>query len=381
MNPSSNTSRSASAPGRVNLLGEHTDYTGGLVLPMAISFATKATIDPAADGEYHFDSSSFSGKRSVARQDRSARTREWTDYPIGVLREMQALGIEPCGFSLHIDGNVPFGAGLSSSASVEVATAVALLAFTGNRLPLKEIAVLCRRAENNFVGAPSGIMDQFVCTAAKAGHALLLQTRTLEYEHLPLARGSLGMSRIVVTNSMMKHSIASGEYSVRYREVMAGQEAVRARFPDVSDLGGATLEQLAACESAMSVESYKRCRHIVSENARVREAKDAMTGGDAEAFGKLMVGSHRSQRDDFACSTDNIDFLVASALTLDGCYGSRLTGGGFGGCTVSLVAHEKVETFVPALQKAYREQFNIDAPCYVCEAVDGAVAMHPEVVE
>ncbi|SEG53608.1 galactokinase [Bryocella elongata] len=370
-----------SAPGRVNLLGEHTDYTGGFVLPMAINFATTATITPADDDQYHFDSASFPERRTQSRDDRSPKQGGWADYPTGVLRQMQALGLDIAPFILHIDGNVPLGAGLSSSASIEVATAVALLGFSGHKLPLEEIAVLCRRAENQYVGAPSGIMDQFVSTAAKAGHALLLNTRTLAYEHLPIATGTLATTRVVVTNSMVKHSIASGEYSVRYRQVMDGQQALREQFPEVEDLGGATLEQLAACEDKMSTESYKRCRHIISENGRVREARVAMTAGDAAAFGKLMVSSHASQRDDFECSVAETDFLADTALTLEGCYGARLTGGGFGGCTVSLVEAKNVPAFVTALQAAYRERFGIEAPCYVCEAVDGAVARHPEVVE
>lgn len=371
--------RTWSAPGRVNLLGEHTDYTGGLVLPMAINFATQATVSPAADGLYHIESISFPEKRSMTPADRSARQGDWADYPVGVLRELQQRGIEPPPFTLSLEGDVPLGAGLSSSASVEVATAVALLGFSGRSLPLEEIAVLCRHAENEYVGAPSGIMDQFVSTAGKAGHALLLNTRTLAYEHLPLDTGSLAATRIVVTNSMVKHSIASGEYGVRYRQVMEGQAVFLKAFPQAQDLGDATLEQLATCEAAMSPESYKRCRHIVSENTRVREARSAMGAGDAAAFGKLMVGSHISQRDDFQCSVPETDFLVASALTLDGCYGARLTGGGFGGCTVSLVAADRVEPFVHHLQAAYRAQFGIEAPCYVCEAVDGAVARYPEV--
>jgi galactokinase len=365
----------------VNLLGEHTDYTGGLVLPMAINFATTATISPATDDAYHFDSASFPQRRTMTRADRGPKQGDWADYSIGVLRQMQALGFDLPGFVLHIDGNVPLGAGLSSSASIEVATAVALLGFSCNRLPLEEIAVLCRRAENQYVGAPSGIMDQFVCTAAKAGHALLLNTRTLAYEHLPIATGTLATTRIVVTNSMVKHSIAAGEYGVRYAQVMDGQRVLREQFPGVEDLGGATLEQLAACENKMSAESYKRCRHIVSENGRVRAARGAMTAGDAAAFGKLMVGSHASQRDDFECSVAETDFLADTALTLEGCYGARLTGGGFGGCTVSLVDAEHVPSFVAALQGAYRERFEIEAPCYICEAVDGAVARHPEVTE
>ena len=173
-------SRTFAAPARVNLIGEHTDYTGGLVMPMAIPFTTVATVRPANDGGYSFESEMFSEAKRITPDDRSEKTGEWSDYPIGVLRELQTLGIEPPPFSIHIRGNVPLGSGLSSSASIEVATAMALLAHSGASLPTSEIALLAQRAENRYVGSPCGIMDQFVVTAAKAGHALLLHTRDLE---------------------------------------------------------------------------------------------------------------------------------------------------------------------------------------------------------
>jgi galactokinase len=211
------------APARVNLLGEHTDYTGGLVLPMAIPFHTLAAIAPADDEDaYSFTSETFSTSRSMARNDRSPAIDDWSDYPLGVLRELQLLGIEPPPFALHLAGNVPFGAGLSSSASVEVASCLAMLALSGVTLPPAEIALLCQRAENNFVHSPCGIMDQFVITNAIAGHALLLNTRDLTFEHLPMNQGALAETQIVVCNSMVKHSIAAGEYGHRRAESEQG---------------------------------------------------------------------------------------------------------------------------------------------------------------
>ena len=360
------------APARVNLLGEHTDYTGGLVLPMAIPFTTVASISPGETGGYTFTSELFPTVRTMDRSDRSARIGDWSDYPVGVLRQLQQRGIGPPAFDLHLTGNVPFGAGVSSSASVEVATAYALLTFSKARLPLEEIATLCRAAENNYVGSPCGIMDQFVITAAKAGHALLLNTRTLKYEHLPMNQGELADTRIVVCNSMVKHSVASGEYGVRHREVMDGQAALLRELPELHDLGDATLAQLEANKSKMSHESYLRCRHIISDNGRVLQAKDAMFAGDPTALGKLMLEGHASERDDFACSCDEVDFLVDTAAKLAGCFGARLTGGGFGGCTVNLVAREQSAAFSDALKSAYKERYNIDADIYICDAVDGA---------
>jgi galactokinase len=360
------------APARVNLLGEHTDYTGGLVLPMAIPFTTQANIGAATTPGYRFTSELFPTVRAVEVSDRSPHIGEWSDYPVGVLRQLQQRGVDVPAFDLHLSGNVPFGAGVSSSASVEVATAYALLAHAGVSLPTEEIAVLCRAAENQYVGSPCGIMDMFVIAAARAGHALLLNTRTLTYEHLPMNQGALADTQIVVCNSMVKHSVASGEYGVRHRQVMEGQAAVLTLFPSVGDLGGATLAQLEQARPSISHESYQRCRHILSDNARVLKAKEAMFAGDPVALGGLMLEGHASERDDFACSCDEIDFLVETAASLPGCFGARLTGGGFGGCTVNLVDRAHVQDFTAALKAAYKRRLNLTAETYICDPVDGA---------
>ena len=364
----------AVAPARVNLIGEHTDYTGGYVLPMAIPFTTTARITASADGMYRFRSASFHTVREIFPQDRGERIGDWSDYPVGVLRQLQRRGITPPPFDMELDGNVPLGAGLSSSASVEVATAVALLAFCGESLPPTEIATMCRSAENDYVGSPCGIMDQFIITAAEADRALLLNTRDLTFEMLPLDRGGVADCCIVVANSMVRHSIAGGDYGLRRRELEAGQHVLLTHFPALRDLGDATLEQLAACESEMSVESFRRCRHIITENARVLQARGALLAGDATLLGTTMTLAHASERDDFECSVDEIDFLVETALQQRGCYGARLTGGGFGGCTVNLVEKDEAENFSIGLKAAYRERFAIDAETYLCTAVDGAVA-------
>ena len=361
------------APARVNLLGEHTDYTGGLVLPMAIPFSTEVRVLPSPDGKYRFHSAGFEGERSMTPEDRSGRTGEWSDYPVGVLRELQALGIEPPPFTMEIAGNVPLGAGLSSSASIEVATCLALLRWTGATLSVPEIALLCQRAENRYVGSPCGIMDQTVITAAVAGHALLLNTFDLTFELIPMNAGGFADTCIVVCNSEVKHSVATGEYGQIRKQMEAGQQVLRERF-GVRDLGAAVLEQLEETRSAMPIESYKRCKHVITENARVREARTAMLAGDAERMGRLMSEGHRSQRDDLGTSCQEVDFLVEAAAALPGCLGARMTGGGFGGCTVNLVRKAHAEAFSTALRAAYRERYGIVAHSWICEAVDGAVA-------
>jgi galactokinase len=362
------------APGRVNLLGEHTDYTGGLVLPMAVPFYTTAHI--AANGETQniFRSAQFEGEYAEPVGSSTERRHTWSDYPVGVLRQMQVLGIAPPAFLLELNGNVPLGAGLSSSASVEVVSCLAMLALSGEMLPANELALLCQRAENDFVGAPCGIMDQFVISAARAGHALLISTRDLKFEHVPMQAGGLREMSIVICNSRVKHSIAAGAYGERRQQVEAGQAVLGMHFSGLRDLGEATLEQLQACEQAMTRESFKRCRHIITENARVRRAREAMLAGDPRALGALMVEAHVSERDDFECSCDEIDFLVETAIGLRGCVGARLTGGGFVGCTVNLVTREAVDGFCETLKDAYRARFAVSAETYVCEAVDGALA-------
>jgi galactokinase len=368
------------APARVNLLGEHTDYTGGLVLPMAIPFTTQATITTRADNLYGFISDLFPETLTLDRDDRSAARHSWTDYPVGVLHQLQDAGIHPPPFDLHLSGNVPFGAGVSSSASVEVASAIAMLALSNASLTIEEIALLCRRAENVYVNSPCGIMDQFVITAAKAGHALLLDTRSLTYEHLPMNKGALADTQIVVCNSMVKQSVATGEYGIRRRESEQGQAILIEKF-NIRDLGEATLEQLKSARALMSDAAFRRCRHIISDNGRVREARSAMFNGDPVAFGKLMLAGHASERDDFECSCAEIDFLVDTATTLPGCFGARLTGGGFGGCTVNLVERSQVEAFSTALRSAYKNQFNIAAETYICDAVDGAMLRNASVLQ
>ncbi len=359
------------APARVNLLGEHTDYTGGLVLPMAIPFVTRATIAPREDGLYTFTSELLKETLTLGHSDRSPARGEWSDYPVGVLRKLQERGIEPPSFDLHITGNVPFAAGVSSSASMEVASAMAMLAHAGVDLTIEEISVLCQRAENEYVESPCGIMDQFVITAAMAGHALLLDTRSLTYEHLPMNKGGLADTQIVVCNSMVKHSVATGEYGKRRCESEEGQSVLVKKF-GVRDLGDTTLQQLGAAKSEMSNAAYKRCRHIISDNERVRQAKQAMFDGDPVAFGQLMLAGHVSERDDFECSCEEVDFLVETATTLPGCFGARLTGGGFGGSTVNLVERTQAEAFASTLKAAYKKRFDISADAYICDAVDGA---------
>lgn len=364
--------RVSAAPARVNLIGEHTDYTGGLVMPMAIGFHTFAVLSPRKDGRAVFYSTNFEEEASfdIASAGRDPRGH-WSDYPAGVLWSLRQEGVTPSGFSLSLAGDVPVGAGLSSSASVEVATAMALLQHAGASLPLKTIATLCRRAENEYVGAKSGIMDQFVVTGAVRDRAMLIDCRSLEFELLPLPPDVV----VVICNSMVKHAVATGEYGNRSDEVAAGQAALHKARPDIELLRDATLADLEASKDKMSLESFLRCRHIITENGRVMEARAALLQGDVARFGELMVQAHTSMRDDFAASCAEVDTLVEIAIGKTGCLGARMTGGGFGGCTVNVVKTEEVEGFVESVRREYAERTGIDAQCFVCEPVDGALAI------
>ncbi len=364
-----------SAPARVNLIGEHTDYTGGFVMPMAIDFRTAAVISPREDGRAVFYSANFEEEASFEIASLGRSRGEWSDYPAGVLWCLLQEGIVVGGFSMTLMGNVPLGAGLSSSASIEVATAMALLGHAGETLPMEKIATLCRRAENEYVGAKSGIMDQFVVTGAVAHRVMLLDCRSLAFELLPLPE----QERVVICNSMVKHDVAAGEYGDRRDEVEAGQAVLRRERKGIELLRDATLEDLEACREKMSPESFARCRHIISENGRVMEAREALLDGDMERFGKLMVEAHASMRDDFAASCPEVDTLVEIAMRQPGCFGARITGGGFGGCTVNVVSVEQTEQFVEAVRREYAAATGIEAQCFVCEPSDGAVALAAKV--
>ena len=365
------------APARVNLIGEHTDYTGGLVMPMAIEFQTIAVVSPREDGQAVFYTKNYGDEFSVDAAAVAVDQRgEWSDYPVGVLWALQQEGVAVGGFSMTLWGDVPLGAGLSSSASVEVATALALLDHAGAELPVEKIANVCRRAENEYVGAKTGIMDQFVVAGAVEHRAMLLDCRALTFELLPLPEDV----RVVICNSMVKHRLADvGGYGDRRGEVEAGQAVVRHERQGIELLRDATLDDLLACEGKMSAESFKRCRHIVTENARVLESREALLRGDLARFGAILKAAHASMRDDFEASCSEVDVLVEIASKQPGCYGARITGGGFGGCTVNLVHVDATESFVAAVIAEYKSAMGLVTECFVCAPSNGALALQAAV--
>ena len=357
------------APGRVNLIGEHTDYSGGFVMPAAIDFHTIAEIRPRNDGRISLYSQNMGEEISYPAEPLPSTARKhWSDYPIGVAWSLAQEGVRVGAFALTLEGNVPLGAGLSSSASIEVATALALLELAGTSLPLPTIALACQRAENAFVGARSGIMDQFIACAGKQDHALMLDCRSLEYRHVPIP----AHVRLIICNSMVKHEHAGGQYNVRREEVEEGTRILHTRWPAIKALRDASEAQLLECRQQMPPNVFRRCRHIITENRRVQLAASALERGDLPAFGTLMGEAHRSFRDDFEASCSELDILVEIASQLPGCYGARMTGGGFGGCTVNLVEESKADQFREQIHARYRATTGIDADIYLCRASAGA---------
>lgn len=364
-----------SAPGRVNLIGEHTDYSGGFVMPAAIDFSTLIAISPRTDRRFVAHSVNFNERLDRSIEEMLAgRSKTWADYPAGVLWALREKGIDVSqGFSLTIVGNVPLGAGLSSSASVEVCTAFAVLGVLGKELPLAEIALLCQRAENAFVGANVGIMDQFVICCGAEDNAVMIDTRFLTYTLAPIPASV----RIVICNSMVEHSLADGDggYNTRRAEMEQGLHILQQHRPEIQALRDATLDDLARWGGEMSDKSLRRCRHVITEDNRVIAALEAFQNHDLPRFGQLMREAHISFRDDFEASCPEIDILVELANKQPGCFGARLTGGGFGGCTVNLVATEQVPAFVDAMRAGYLAASGITAEIYTFRASAGAHAV------
>ncbi|HEV3218783.1 MAG TPA: galactokinase [Candidatus Acidoferrales bacterium] len=357
------------APGRTNLIGEHTDYNDGFVLPAAIDRSTWVAIAARGDRGMDVTSEHFAETVGFDLDDaRPAARRHWSDYVRGVALMMKGEGCKVSGADLLIRSDVPLGAGVSSSASLEVAAGLALAAISGCEIPRLELAKLCQRAENDFVGARCGVMDQFVACFGKEGHALFLDCRTLEYANVPLP----GDVRLVLCNTMVKHEIAGGEYNKRREEC---EEAVRqlARvIPGVRALRDVTPEQVEAHRAILPGALFKRARHVTTEDARVPAARDALKRADLATMGKLMAESHASLREDYEVSCRELDVMVELAHDFDGCHGARMTGGGFGGCTINLVSADKCEGFATYMRGAYQQATGIAPEVYVCNSAGGA---------
>lgn len=342
-------------------------------MPAALDLRTTAVISPRPDSTAKIYSNNFDDAVTIdLKQLPSAPRRHWSDYPVSVLWSLAKHGIECRGFEMTLAGDVPIGAGLSSSASVEVAVAIAVLAQEKVDMPRVEIAKLCQYAENNFIGARSGIMDPLASCCGVDAHALLLDCRSLDFEPLPLPAEVM----LVICNSMVKHSLSDGgEYNARRGEVEQGVTLLKQQFPKIQTLRDVTETQLRSMAAKMPEEIFRRCLHVVTENARVLEAAKALRGHNFGRFGELMLAAHASMRDNYKASCPETNTLVELAMQQPGCYGARITGAGFGGCTVNLVCAEGAEAFAENIRTEYKAATGIAADVYLSKASNGAGAL------
>lgn len=361
------------APGRVNLIGEHTDYNGGHVFPCALTLGTYGIARKREDNKLRFYSLNFEDVGVVESSlDDLTPYKEagWTNYPKGVMWAFEKKGYSiPCGLDVLIYGNIPNGSGLSSSASLEVLTGLILKDMFELDLSMIDVALIGQYSENNFNGCNCGIMDQFASAMGKKDNAIFLDTVSLEYEYAPVV---LEDAKIVIVNSKVKHSLVDSAYNDRRNECETAlkelQEVIK-----VQTLGDLTEAEFEAHKDAIKSDiRQKRAKHAVYENQRTIRAVAALKTNDVETFGKLMNASHVSLRDDYEVSCEEIDILVNLAWEIDGVIGSRITGGGFGGCTVSIVKNDAVERFVDEIGKAYEEKVGHKAEFYVVDIGEGA---------
>ncbi len=360
-----------SAPGRVNLIGEHTDYNDGFVLPMAIDRRTFVAAAARDDRRIRCVSSGFDPQIEFEMSADLLPADDWANHVRGVAACLLRDEFDLRGVDLMIAGDGPIGAGLGSSAALEVAVGFALLKISEQPVDPVDLALACQRAEQEFAGTQCGIMDQYIACLGIENHALLIDCRSLEYRAAPI---DLSDARIVVCNSMVKHDLPSGEYNQRRTECEEGVGRLAAHLPGIQALRDVTLEEFDLQADSLPETIRRRCHHVIAENARTLAAVEALERNDLTQFGRLMYASHESLREDYEVSCRELDLLVAIASQCDGVFGARMTGGGFGGCTVNLVASGRVERFIATISREYERQTNIHnarPDCYVCRASAG----------
>ena len=361
------------APGRVNLIGEHTDYNGGHVFPCALTLGTYAVVRKRNDDKLRLLSLNFA-KRGIYESNlndlKPYKEAGWTNYPKGVMWAFEERGMKlDTGLDFMIFGNIPKGSGLSSSASLEVLTGIVLRDLYGFDVSMVDIALIGQYSENNFNGCNCGIMDQFASAMGKKDHAIFLDTNTLKYEYAPVA---LEDAKIVIVNSKVKHKLVDSEYNTRRMECETALKELQ-QVVEIQTLGDLSEEEFELHKNAIQSEvRQKRAKHAVYENQRAIKAVKALAENDVETFGKLMNASHVSLRDDYEVSCKEIDILVDLAWGIEGVIGSRITGGGFGGCTVSIVKNEAVDTFIEIIDAAYEAKVGHKAEFYVVDIGNGA---------
>ncbi|WP_058303508.1 galactokinase [Gorillibacterium timonense] len=362
------------APGRVNLIGEHTDYNGGYVFPAALTFGTTMLLRKREDDIIRFASGNFSTTAEITLKDaKNVKEHDWINYPKAVLVHLAKRGYTFGGYDVYYLGEIPNGAGLSSSASIQLVTEFGFITAEGHPVDRVQLALIAQESENQFMGVNCGIMDQFTVANGKKDHAILLKCNTLDYELVPFKADGC---KLVIGNTNKRRGLVDSEYNARRAQCEEAVASMRQAFPDLQFLGELNAVQLKENEHLIPDETVKkRARHVIEENDRVLASVKALKESDLEAFGKLMIASHNSLRDQYEVTCKELDVMVEEALKVPGVLGSRMTGAGFGGCTVSLVKNEAVDAFIASVGKAYAERTDYKADFYVGEIGDGAKAL------
>ncbi|WP_441394801.1 galactokinase [Alicyclobacillus acidiphilus] len=367
------------APGRVNLIGEHTDYNGGYVLPAALDLGTWAFVRTRGDGVIRFASTSFAKiVETPVEQMVYRQADDYANYPKGVICEFQKRGFAVPGFDVLFHGNLPNGAGLSSSASIEVVTAALVNALVRANLSFEDMALVSQAAENQFVGVNCGIMDQFAVAMGKQNHAISLNCHTLHYQLVPV---SLDRVTLVIANTNKRRTLADSKYNARRSEceqALRELQKIRPALRTLADIG----DEWPEIEPYLTDTTLKkRARHVVLENQRAKRAVEVLRAGDTQRFGEMMNASHQSLRDDYEVTGPELDALVEAAWSVEGCIGSRMTGAGFGGCTVSLVSTDSLEEFMAVVKARYVASIGYEPSFYVTGVGDGVQEMTEEVLQ
>ena len=359
------------APGRVNLIGEHTDYNEGFVCPMAIEPDVKLVCRSRNDGLVRLASTAFPGQVVQFSIEQKIERGEpsWANYSRGVAAELIGAGIPLVGMDALISNTLPIGGGLSSSAAIEVATAKAFLHLAGLTMDGSRLALLCQKAEHEYALAPVGIMDQTIVIFGKADHAMLMDCRDLSKQFVKLDANDL---RVVIVNSMVKHELSSGEYGQRRKQCEAGVAYFQRDNSEIKSLRDVTLTQLEGAKGKLDDVVYRRCRHVITENQRTTEAVSKLGQEQYEEVGRLMGASHDSLRDDYEVSCAELDYLVEQSRGVKGVYGARMTGGGFGGCIVALVQPRHADAYLAHIKEAYKKKYDIDPTAFATKPSQGA---------
>lgn len=360
------------SPGRVNIIGEHTDYNEGFVLPAAIDKAVYVGISQRVDSEIHLYAVDFKESFSVTLSTLAPTEKGWPNYIMGVVDQLQKAGHSLSGFNLVVDGDVPLGAGLSSSAAVECATVFALNELFSLNLERMAMVKMAQMAEHTFAGVKCGIMDQFASLFGRKNHVLRLDCRSLEYEYVPL---KLEGYKILLLNTNVKHSLASSEYNTRRAQCEQGVAWVKEHHPEVHSLRDVTMEMLNQHVAYKDDLIYRRCKYVVEENTRLLGGCEDLKRGDLPALGKKMFQTHDGLSKDYEVSCPELDFLVNAVKNNPNVVGARMMGGGFGGCTINLVREEAIDSLIDVLSKTYKTATDLDLTAYVAQIEDGSAVV------